>query len=134
MADLIAAYNSDNTLTNVGVNFEQMNAGFNALGPRTRIISLTDSGDNITEAEAVSFIKNLTQAGGSSGSLSNDSDAFTIAGMSGVPGSTQTLYFAIQGTGTLDLSDAANGVGTHTVAVVADFKQPEDTDVDSSTA
>lgn len=109
--------------TTVAANFEQINKGFNGLGPRTRIIKIVDSGDAITESDMVGIIKNLTLPGGVDGALTNDSDAFTVAGIDGVPGTDQTIHVALQGDGTLDLTDAANSVANTTVTLEADFNQ-----------
>ena len=99
----------------------------NGLGPRTRIISLSKT--NMTQAELDSAAQAL-QAGGTSGT----DDAVTIAGVVSdqtvdgvtgvfVGGTSDVVYLAVQGTGTLTAAADYRGVTGVTMAVVADFNQ-----------
>lgn len=87
----------------------------NGLGPTTAIVSIVESNANLTEANVEAIINFLT----------NESDtqtAFTVAGVSGdVSGGTQTVYLALQGTGTVDTANADLGLANTTVAVVCTF-------------
>lgn len=105
-------------------NYEQVPGNVNGFSGRTIIVSIADSGDAITNDDFVSIIKNLEQAGGDAGALgAGDSDAFTVVAVDGTPGTDQTIVVALQGTGTLDATDAANGVANTSATVVATFDQ-----------
>ena len=104
-----------------GTNYDVKKA--NGLGPRTRIISLSKS--NMTQAELDSVAQAL-QAGGVAGT----DDAVTIAGVVSdqtggafVGGTSDVVYMAVQGTGTLTGAADYRGVTGVTMAVVADFDQ-----------
>jgi hypothetical protein len=99
----------------------------NGLGPRTRIISLSKT--NMTQAE-LDEVARLMQAGGTAGT----DDAVTIAavvsdqtvsGEAGVfvGGTSDIVYLAVQGTGTLTAGADYRGVTGVTMAVVVDFDQ-----------
>jgi hypothetical protein len=82
---------------------------------------------NMTDANLLAFYRAITQAGGSGGTLpANTGDAFTVAGFGTadgsafVSGTTDVVYFRVQGTGTFDTTDAAAGTGA-TVTVEAVF-------------
>lgn len=106
------------TLTGlVAANFEQINAGVNGLGPRTRIVSVNKGTGDHTEAGLVAVIKALTSGTSAGGST----DAFTVAGIAGTIG-TDPVYLAVQGTGTIDTDSGDYGADI-TLAVVADFDQ-----------
>ena len=100
-------------------NYEQVVAA-NGLGPKTLIVSITDSGDAVANDDLVSIINYMTSSHGSAGT--GDS-AFSVAGISGVPGTDQVIYVALQGTGTLTVADADMGVANTAVAIVATFDQ-----------
>lgn len=100
------------------------------------VISQSDAGrelvvkfalTNMTHDDLLAFYRAITQAGGSGGTLpSNTGDAFTVAafgtanGSAFVSGTTDVVYFRVQGTGTFDTTDAAAGTGA-TVTVEAVF-------------
>ena len=87
----------------------------NGLGPRTRIISL--SNENMTQAELDEMTRLLT-AGGTAGT----DDAVTIAGITAFEaGVTDVVHVAIQGTGELTAAANYRGQTGTTMAVVADF-------------
>jgi len=87
------------------------------LGPRTRIISLSNT--DMTQAELNEMIQLLT-AGGTKGV----DDAVTVAGITAfVDGVTDVVYVAVQGTGTLTAGATYRGQTGTTMAVVADFDQ-----------
>lgn len=89
----------------------------NGLGPRTRIISLANT--DMTQAELDSMIRLLTQ-GGTAGT----DDAVTVAGITAFEaGVTDTVYVAVQGTGTLTAGANYRGQTNTTMAIVADFDQ-----------
>lgn len=86
-------------------------------------VALTD----MTHTDLNAIYNAITQSGGSGGTLpANTGDAFTVAavgtanGSAFVSGTTDVLYFRVQGTGTFDTTDAAAGTGA-TVTVEAVF-------------
>jgi hypothetical protein len=93
----------------------------NGLGPKTQIVTLTVSG-GISQANLDSAIQALTMGGTYSG-VAND--AFTVAGISAfTAASTETVYVALQGTGTFT-GDSSNALGVTSMvsALVATFNQ-----------
>ena len=103
----------------ITANHEVVKAS-NGLGPRTLIVSVTDSSDAITNDDLLSIINYMTRGHGSGGT--GDS-AFTVAGIDGVPGTDQVIHIALQGTGDLTVADADMGVADTAVAIVATFDQ-----------
>jgi hypothetical protein len=97
-----------------GVNFEQI---VNTQGLSGRLLVCTivkDSGD-ATEAELVSVLKALGNAGGSGNGTDRDGpDAFTVAAVSDFDGS-DPVYVVLQGTGTPNTTPVTG----FTLAVVA---------------
>jgi hypothetical protein len=95
---------------------------------RELIVKIVKSGaGNITNTVLTDIRNNITQAGGSGGTLpSNTGDAFTVAaigtanGAAFNSGTTTTMYMRVQGTGTFDTTDAAGSTGA-TVTVEATF-------------
>lgn len=82
---------------------------------------------NMTHDDLNAIYNAITQSGGVAGSLPADTgDAFTVAavgtanGSAFVSGTTDVLYFRVQGTGTFNTTDAAAGTGA-TVTVEAIF-------------
>lgn len=100
----------------------------NGLGPRTVIVTIAKT--DITDAELFAALAVLTSAGGSgSGSDTNGPDAFTVAGLAGssagaafVAGTTDSVYVALQGTGTPTTGSDVGATGV-TVTVIATFDQ-----------
>ena len=95
----------------------------NGLGPRTRILTLSNT--NMTQAELDASILAL-QAGGVAGT----DDPVTVVGISvltesGVftSGTTDVVQVAVQGTGVLTAGADYRGVTDTTMAVIADFDQ-----------
>lgn len=93
---------------------------------RELIVSAYKSG-GLTDANITAIRNAITLSGGAAGVLPADTgDAFTVAaigtaaGAAFATGSTETVYFRVQGTGTFDTTDAAGSTGA-TVAVVAVF-------------
>jgi hypothetical protein len=93
---------------------------------RTLIVKVALS--NMTDANVSSIINAITLPGGSAGSLlSNQGDAFTVAGVGTANGAafesgvTDVLFLKVQGTGTFDTTDAAASTGA-TVTVEAVFQ------------
>mgnify|MGYP000420789091 CR=1 FL=1 len=88
----------------------------NGLGPKTRIISLSNTDMSQTELDAM--IK-LLEAGGTAGT----DDAVTVAGISEfVAGTTDVVYVAVQGTGVLTAGANYRGQTDTTMAIVATFE------------
>jgi len=91
----------------------------NGLGPKTRIYSAALN--NMTEANLKELLQ-LMAAGGTAGT----DDAVTIAGVGTADGSafssgvTDTVYIAVQGTGTLTPGASYRGT-SYTTALVCDF-------------
>jgi hypothetical protein len=106
------------------------NVRANGLGPRTVIVTISKT--DITDAELNAAINALTSAGGTATYNTPDldgPDAFVVAGLAGsttggafVAGTTDVVYVALQGTGTV-LTGADVGVTGVTVAVIAAFDQ-----------
>jgi len=98
----------------------------NGLGPRTIIATVVNTaGGNVSAENIQKFVDAIANASGviavgGSALGANDSDAFTVAGVSGVGGATVT--FALQGTGTFR-TGADKFVTGLTTAVVAEFNQ-----------
>jgi hypothetical protein len=109
------------TYTNAGVastyattNFEQI-VNTQGLSGRLLVCTIVKDAGDATEAELVSVLKALGNAGGSgNGSDTNGPDAFTVAAVSDFDG-TDPVYVVLQGTGT----PAAAPVVGFTLAVVA---------------
>lgn len=115
------------------------NVKANGLGPRTVIVKLEKA--DMTNAELNFVINQLTTAHGSGGDLvSNGNDAFVVAGLSGdqtvtvgdvvktlqfVSGTTDTVYLALQGTGTVTKAgiEANDDNKGFTATIVAEFDQ-----------
>jgi hypothetical protein len=97
-----------------GVDNYNVKAG-NGLGPRTRIISLSNT--DMTQAELDAMIGLLT-VGGTSGT----DDAVSVAGITAFEaGVTDVVHVAVQGTGVLTAGADYRGQTGTTMAVVADF-------------
>jgi hypothetical protein len=84
----------------------------NGLGPRTVVVKVAKT--NITQAELNTMAQALTM-GGTYSDVTND--AFTIAGVRSdgadgafVAGTSDAVFFALQGTGTIN-ADASNALG-----------------------
>jgi hypothetical protein len=109
------------THTNAGVatayattNFEQI-VNTQGLSGRLLVCTIVKDAGDATEAELVSVLKALGNAGGSgNGSDTNGPDAFTVVAVSDFDGS-DPVYVVLQGTGT----PAAAPVVGFTLAVVA---------------
>lgn len=88
----------------------------NGLGPKTTIISVVDSVNNIVESDLEAIVNYLTTE-------TDTGSAFTVAGISGdVAGGTDTVYIALQGTGSVDAAEADQAVANTTVTVVCTFE------------
>lgn len=93
----------------------------NGLGPKTTIVSLTVSG-GISQANLDDAVRAITMGGTYSG-VAND--AYVVAGVSAfTAASTETVYLALQGTGTF-AADSSNALGVTNMvsAVVTTFDQ-----------
>ena len=128
MADITSVYQTYNN-SGSGVAQADDNYGKHVINQsdvgRELIVKIALS--NMTDANVTAIRNAITLAGGSAGSLpSNTGDAFTVAaigtadGSAFVSGTTDVLYFRVQGTGTFDTTDAAAGTGA-TVTVEATF-------------
>ena len=113
--------------TDVTANYLK-NVKANGLGPRTLIVSLSKT--NITNDEVNAAINKITMSQGTAGA--GDS-AFVVAGLSSdqtvgsktlqfVSGTSDVVYLAVQGTGTLTVG-ADFGASGVTAALVASFDQ-----------
>jgi hypothetical protein len=114
----MATFGPDNLTGNTSVG--------NGLGPRTVIVKVAKT--NITQAEFDTMHEALASGGTYSG-VTND--AFTIAGVRGdqaggafTAGTSDAVFFALQGTGTInaDSSDAL-GVTGAALTVEVEFDQ-----------
>jgi hypothetical protein len=109
--------------TDVTANYLK-NVRANGLGPRTVIVQV--AGTNLTDANLNTISAYLTTSHGSNGT--GDS-AFVIAGFAVdgggafVSGTTDTVFYALQGTGDLTVADADCSIGGVTVSIVATFDQ-----------
>ena len=89
--------------------------GTQGLGPKTRIYSVNKGTGSHTQAELNTLVQKLT-----AGITSGTSDAVTVAGISGTVG-TDPLRIAVQGTGAVDVANAAY-VADIQLAIVATFE------------
>lgn len=109
--------------TTVAANYLK-NVRANGLGPRTVIVQV--AGTDLTDANLNTIAAYLTTSHGVNG---DGDSAFVIAGfaVSGggafVSGTTDTVFYALQGTGTLTVADADCGISGVTVSIVATFDQ-----------
>lgn len=117
--------NDGSTFVTFGANFGKHVINQADVG-RELIVSFTKS--SMTDANVTAYRNAITQAGGVAGALpASTGDAFTIAaigtanGAAFVSGTTGVLFMRVQGTGTFDTTDAAAGVASTTVAIVAVF-------------
>lgn len=118
MADITSVFQ---TYSNAGVGIAQADDNYeqivNTQGLSGRLLVCTivkDAGD-ATEAELVSVLKALGNAGGDgTGTDTNGPDAFTVVAVSDFDG-TDPVYVVLQGTGT----PASAPVAGFTLAVVA---------------
>lgn len=113
-----------------GANAKKVKRG-NGLGPRTVIIKVAKS--NITNDELFTMSTAL-QAGGTYSGVTND--AFTIAGVASdggdaggstafVSGESDVVFFALQGTGTIN-ADASNALGVTGAALTVEVTFDQD--------
>ena len=102
----------------------------NGLGPKTQIVALTKTaGGALSQANLDDFVRAVTTQGGNpvGSPLSGVAglNAFTVAAISAfTAGTTETVYLALQGTGTF-VTDATDvyGVTGLTGTLVATFDQ-----------
>ena len=108
-------------MADISPNFNVVNNA-NGLGVRTLIATVVNTGaGNVTAANLAAFVSAVALSSGVAGELgANSSDAFTVAGVTGVGGATVT--FALQGTGTFR-TGADKFVTGLTTAIVAEFDQ-----------
>jgi hypothetical protein len=109
--------NAGTTVATFGLNARQI---VNTQGLSGRLIIATivkDAGD-MTEAELVTVLDTIGNAGGSgAGTDINGPDAFTVVGISDFDG-TDPVYVVLQGTGTLRTTEVT-GFTIATVATLA---------------
>lgn len=109
--------------TDVTANYLK-NVRANGLGPRTLIVSISKT--DMTDAQVNTIVNKMTMSQGSGGT--GDS-AFVVAGLGTadgsafVSGTTDVLYVALQGTGTITVGADYAGVTGATTAIVAVFDQ-----------
>ncbi len=102
--------------TTFGANYEQI-VNTQGLSGRLLVVDVLKGSGDMTEAELVSIIKALGNAGGSgNGTDTNGPDAFTVVGVSAFDGS-DPAYLVLQGTGTVNTTPVTG----FTLAVVATF-------------
>lgn len=107
---------ADLTSTSIATNYNQI-VNANGLGGRTLIVTIVKDAGDMTEAQLVTVLQALCNAGGSgNGTDTNGPDAFTVAGIADFDG-TDPVYVALQGTGTVNTTPVTG----YTVAVVATF-------------
>ena len=115
------------TYTNAGAasayattNFEQL-VNTQGLSGRFIVVSIAKGTGSATEAELVSTLKALGNAGGSgTGTDTNGPDAFTVVGFTAATLGTDPAYAVLQGTGTLS-TGAGDYVADITVTEVVTF-------------
>lgn len=127
MPDLIAEYNSDNTLTNVGLNYRKNVKSQSGVG-KEWIVSIARSTANggVTNTEINAVVEYLTMSHGSSGT---GDAAFTIGAIGTADGAaltntsaTELVYMRVQGTGDFTAATADMGISNLTVAKVCVFE------------
>lgn len=113
---------ADLTSTTLAINFQKFSINTSDAG---RELVISASKTNMVDADLLAVYRQLTVAGGDgTGTDSNGPDAFTFAGFGTadgsafVSGTTDVVYFRIQGTGTPNLTEVS-GV---TLALVATFQ------------
>ncbi len=126
MADLLQAYEDDNTLTDVGANYRKHVISQSGVG-RELIVSVAKT--DITDEELDDVIAYFTTSHGVDGA--GDS-AFTVGGVGTadgsafVSGTTDTVFLRLQGTGEFTAADAADGASGNvtgvTVTTIAVFQ------------
>ena len=94
------------------------------LGPKTQIVALTvTAGGALSQANLDAFVRAVTMQGGAGATAGEN--AYTVAAISAfTPGTTETVYLALQGTGTFT-TDTSNvyGVTGLTGTLVTTFDQ-----------
>lgn len=114
---------ADLTNTSVASNYQKFTVA-NGLPGRTLIVKVVDGNSALTDASLLAIVNYLTTTHGVSGS---GDDAFTVAGFGTadgsafVSGTTDTVYFALTGTGSFTAGDADTGISGVTVSVEAIF-------------
>ena len=109
------------SIGSVAANYKKYNIE-NGIAGRTLVVSISKT--NITNAELNTIVNYMTSAHGTAGT--GDS-AFTVAGVGTadgsafVAGTTDVVYVALQGTGTITVGADYAGVTGATTAVVATF-------------
>lgn len=107
---------ADLTSTYIATNYNQI-VNANGLGGRTLIVTVVKDAGDMTEAQFVTVLQALCNAGGSgNGTDTNGPDAFTVAGIADFDG-TDPVYVALQGNGTVNTTPVTG----YTVTVVATF-------------
>jgi hypothetical protein len=111
--------------TTVGANYNKFVINTSDAG-RELVLSATKT--DMTDADLLAVYRQLTQAGGDgTGTDTNGPDAFTFAGFGTadgsafVSGTTDVVFFRVQGTGTADTA-TVSGVALAVVAIFAPAK------------
>lgn len=125
MADLTNGSGVFQTYTNLGVGVAELGdnklakTDANGIGGRTLIVSAVGtSGNDLTQAELDAFVAGV--AFGETNGSPAQTDAFTIVGIDGTVDNGAAMYFALQGTGTLQ-TNAGDYAANVTVTQVAEF-------------
>jgi hypothetical protein len=125
MADLSNGSGIFQTFSNLGVGVAELGdnrsakTDANGIGGRTLIVSAVGTSTNdLTQAELDAFVAGVT-FGETNGSPAQ-TDAFTIVGIDGTVDNAAAMFFALQGTGTLQ-TNAGDYAANVTVTQVAEF-------------
>lgn len=126
MADLIADYAGDNTLTNVGANYRKNVISNSGVG-REFIVSITADSGTLTDAKLNEAIDYLT-VNNYTASNTDGSAAGTIGGLGTAdgtafnPAADTVVYVRMQTTEDFDVTDFNAAQSNTTIAVVCEFK------------
>ena len=126
MADLIADYAGDNTLTNVGANYRKNVINNSGVG-REFIVSITADADTLTDAklnEAIDYltVNNYTADNTDGSTASTIGGLGTADGTAFDPAADTVVFVRLQTTDTFDITDFNAAQSNTTLAITCEFK------------
>ena len=124
MADLIAAYAADNTLTNVGANYRKNGINNSGVG-REFIVSVTADADTLTDAKLNEAIDYLTTSHGTDGTGDSAATIGAIGTADGTafdPAADTVVYVRLQTSADFTVTAFNAAQANTTLATVCEFK------------
>ena len=125
MADLTNGSGVFQTFTNLGIGIAELGdnksakTDANGIGGRTLIVSAAGvSTNDLLQSELDAFVAGISH--GETNGAPAQTDAFTIVGIDGTVNNGAVMFFALQGTGTLQ-TNAGDYATNVTVTQVAEF-------------